>query len=215
MTPQMIGKKRLVALGGLLALNILFLALSVLFFAPQIEKNTRNMNRVDRDISRYQNDLKQLKSDLSNLSGQKTLFDELKARYFFSVINPSKVQNLFRRLAEEAGVEATIDIPQVTTVYVPELEKIGAELFERSVKIDIRAIDDADIYYYVSNLSKELPGYIKLKDLDISRKMKFNEDILKAIIRGEFPVVIEATLAFDWYYMILPAAEPAASAEGG
>ncbi|GEM_PF-5205803 len=211
---DLIGIKRTIILGILLGANVGLYVFSQVLFAPQMEKATKELSKVKRQSSRYQKDLNAIKNDFDALGGQQEIFNKLTEKKFFGDVSMPVQLEALDLISQQTGVDALVKVSAPREMKLSGMDRVDWVMVKREIVIDIKAFDDVDIYRYLDRLQRELPGYLKLKDVSIRRTADYSADMLREIIRGKFPDIVTASLNYDWYLMKATNAQGDASTQG-
>ena len=198
---NLIGMKRVILLGALLAANVVLYGFSQTLFAPQVEKNARELSKVKRQASRYQKDLNALRNDFDQLGGQQETFNRLTEKDFFGDVSLPVQLEALDLIAEQTGIDALVKVSAPKDLKLSGMDRVDWVMVKREIVVDIKALDDVDIYRYIRRVQDQLPGYLKVKDVSIRRNADYSADLLRQIIRGKFPDIVSASLNYDWYVM--------------
>lgn len=211
---DLIGIKRTVILAILLGANIGLYGFSQVLFAPQMEKSTKELSKIKRQSSRYQKDLNAIKNDFDALGGQQEIFNNLTEKKFFGDVSVPTQLDAMDLISQQTGVDALVKISAPREMTLSGMDRVDWVMVKREVVIDIKAFDDVDIYRYLDRVERELPGYLKVKDVTIRRNADYSADMLREIIRGKFPDIVTASLSYDWYLMKATNSQGNAAAQG-
>lgn len=211
---DLIGIKRTVILAILLGANIGLYGFSQVLFAPQMEKISKDLSKVKRQSSRYQKDLNAIKNDFDALGGQQEIFNNLTEKKFFGDVSVPTQLDAMDLISQQTGVDALVKISAPREMKLSGMDRVDWVMVKREVVIDIKAFDDVDIYRYLDRVERELPGYLKVKDVTIRRNADYSADMLREIIRGKFPDIVTASLSYDWYLMKATNSQGNAAAQG-
>lgn len=211
---DLIGIKRTIILGILLGANIGLYGFSQVLFAPQMEKSTKELSKIKRQSSRYQKDLNAIKNDFDALGGQQEIFNNLTEKKFFGDVSVPTQLDAMDLISQQTGVDALVKISAPREMTLSGMDRVDWVMVKREVVIDIKAFDDVDIYRYLDRVERELPGYLKVKDVTIRRNADYSADMLREIIRGKFPDIVTASLSYDWYLMKATNSQGNAAAQG-
>jgi hypothetical protein len=107
----------------------------------------------------------------------KKTFDQFKKRYRLSEAN----------LDLSTPVEL-VDIYKTDTTVVVSSE----------VTVKFKAITDEYVFSFIDAVLKELPGYVKVEMLQMSRTGEVNDDLLRRISKGENPELVAGSMTFQW-----------------
>lgn len=210
-----LGRGRLVVLGGVLAVNVL-LALAVYgYVGPGAAAAGAELRTIDGQIQAVSTDVRKMRTTLEEIDGQKVLFDQIAAEGFFTQPRREGAEDILREVERLSGVlRADVSISRAETLRDREASKSDRVILKTTITADIDALDDIAVYRYIAMVTDRLPGYVALEGLEIDRRAALDAPILRAIRAGEDPVLVEAKPVFAWYTMV-PDPDAGADGQGG
>lgn len=201
---DVIGQKRAIILGILLVVNLVFLSAASMVFEPQKEKNQRSLRRAKSDITRFQRDLNSIFNEFDQLGGQQEVFNNLEKKQFFSPDLMSRQQLKVEELAQENGVKVVFNLTETRAIPLKDLSRVEGTLIRGAASLEISALDDVDVYNFMTALKASMPGYIKLREFHIEREIDYSGNVLREIMQGKFPTIVRARYLYYWYFVKLP-----------
>lgn len=200
---KILGAKRIFMLSLLAGINILCALVVYSFFVPEEDRLNRQWRVVRGEVAKLRNDIADFQVEMKDLESQREAFEALRQAGFF--------ERQSRRLVEDVLKEAQ-DVSQVTTAFVNVQpgeveftefdEKTGHYLLVSRIQIEIKALNDKDIYQYISILKERFPGHVSVKNMDITRKIDVNRTLLRSIASNNNPELVRANILMSWRTMI-------------
>ncbi len=70
------------------------------------------------------------------------------------------------------------------------------------VTIDIKAVDDVDVYEYLYLIDEFFPGHVTVESIELKREANINLTILRSIASGGNPELVTAKIEAIWRTMV-------------
>ena len=133
---------------------------------------------------------------------------ELDRRVVSQVMNKLVAQYLISDLK--------VSISPVETFEDPVFTKKTGKIISSTVTLTFGAASDELVFAFVQRMSRELTGYMNIKELSLKRLAPIDNKSLYQISQGQRPVLVEAQVVFDWLGLQQnePAAAPDPAAQG-
>lgn len=200
---DVIGIRRMFLLGVLVILNASIGALVYLYLIPMQDDLDNKQTRVERDVRNLRHDLEKIKIEFEQLDEQQSRFDDLKATGFFDAQDRSKAKEIFNAIQDESKViSAVVSVKSGVVEDNPEAQKAKHKILYSPIEVEIEAFDDSDIYRYLDLLQANLPGYLSIDQVDISRTRDISPAVLRAIASGSNPILVESRIKMSWRTII-------------
>lgn len=200
---KVLGAKRIMVILALIAINALFAAVVYMYLEPQLKKEERVLRAAKGKENQTRADISNLQLEFDQLEEQQDEFDRLKADGFFSNQSRRQVQQIFLDAEQKSGVvKATVNVKSGSVKEDEEAAKADHVILESPIDITLRSIDDTDVYFYLNYLEQNFPGHITITDLYMRRVANVSDTILRAIIDGAKPGMVEATISLNWQTMV-------------
>jgi hypothetical protein len=120
---------------------------------------------------------KHKKSDGLKIDSIKGLFDDFKKKYKLS------------------DVDVDLSAPvELADVYKTETTVVVSS----KVTVQFKGITDEYVLSFVDAVQKDLPGYVRIENLQFSRIGEISEDVVRRVSKGEFPGLVGGSITFQW-----------------
>lgn len=200
---KILGAKRVFLLLGLLAVNVLLAASLYLFFIPNQASLKQQLSASQSRSSTLQTDIQRMQMEFDQLETQRAEFEALKARGFFNLQDRRQAELMFTKIQRESSViAAAAKISAGVLETNEEAQKANYKLLVSNVTVDIKAIDDVDVYKYIYLIHHFFPGHVTIKKIDMERKAQINGTILRAVSSGQNPELVAAKIEMEWRTMV-------------
>lgn len=200
---KVIGFRRLLVIGVLIALNVLFAAALYQYLLPQLKQTERKLNSTRSQVSGIQADIERMQIEFEQLDEQQAFFDLLKEDDFFSRQARRDAEEVFLKAETDSGVITSfVNVRSGTLVENEEAGKAEHVMLESPVEIRLEALEDRDIYEYVYILEKLFPGHLSINSMFLERTANLNDTILRGIASGQNPALIKASINMTWRTMV-------------
>ncbi len=172
-----LGIKRVIALGVLAALCIIFAGAGYGYFMPENRKQEVQLRQLQAQISEKKGETNKLRTELDEIKQQKSRFENLRTAGFFSNQNRLVAKKRILDIQKRTGVlKASYNI-STAEVFESEAAKEAAHVVLKSpMNIVLEAMDDKDIINYIFWLENTIPGHLTIDSLTMRRTqdLKFN-----------------------------------------
>ncbi|MFN3700337.1 MAG: hypothetical protein ACK4VI_02310 [Alphaproteobacteria bacterium] len=215
---NVLGFKRLAIISFLVAVNIVSAASIYLYLEPEIERLTRAERSERSKENELKNNIDALLKEFDAFDGQKNLYEQLSRRGFFSNQNRQDARGVFQEAKEISGVsDAVVNVRPGVVSENQIAAKAGQVLLESQIVLQIKAVDDVDIYAYLAYLDRYFPGHLTIQGMFLRRNSNISDTILRAIAGGANPDLVHADINLIWRTMVSREAylsSPEASSQG-
>lgn len=200
---KILGTKRIVVIVALLAINALFAAGVYLYYAPEMLHAERRYRGHRAKISSLQSDIDRLQIEFDQLEAQRAQFEELKEKGFFGSQFRRQAEKVLEKIQQESGViSAVASIDSGTVEENEEAKKAEHKILRSPITIKIQAVDDVDVYRYIYLMENVFPSHVALTNITLTRKGDLSSTVLRGIVGGTNPPLVNADLKFVWRTMI-------------
>lgn len=198
-----LGTKRVAILLALLLLNMGFGALTYLYFIPEAKKVDRRVSAAQSKVNKTRSEINVLINDFEQIEAKKDFFNLLKNDGFFSNQNRRDVQDLLLEIETQSGVlSSVVNFKRGNPVSEERADKADHLILESPVNIKIKSMNDVDIYKYIYLLEQTFPGHIGTDSISIKRVGEVNNTVLRGIVGGAKPALMEAEIELLWRTLI-------------
>lgn len=187
---------------GLLAGVLLATGLAQLYLDGRTAAVQRQIHGVQDDIRELRDRLDRLRAATRFVEARRAEFRRTLKRGFLVSPDPLQASKAIETLAESTGLNVaryTFMAPQ--SVVLGEGRGRDAptvRLQAMPITIELDAVIDADIFAFLGRLPAELPGFVVLRTLDLSRQTAALDIVLGRFAEGERPAVVTGTAELDW-----------------
>ena len=200
---KILGIKRIIILGALLGINLLFAGVLYWYMNPEMLKQQKALNALKGQVSTLQSDIQRLQIEFTQLEGQKERFAEIKELGFFNQQGRREVELLLPDVQKNSGaVKAVTGVQPGFIEKSSYAEKANHEILTSTITANIGAMDDPGIYRYIYMLDEALPGHLLIESISMKRNRDVNAELLKSIIAGAVPEMVSADVRLTWRTMI-------------
>lgn len=200
---QVLGTKRILTLGAMLAANVVLAAGVYLYLMPQKMKMQGELNSMKSQVSTVQTDISRMQVEFEQLEQQQAQFDVLKADGFFGAQGRRQAEKILESIQKQAGVVAAVaNIAPGNVEDNEEAQKAEHKILVSPINIRIEAMDDVDVYRYIYLMQKFFPGYVSVERIAMERKSAITGPVLRNIASGANPQLVHADIDVLWRTMI-------------
>lgn len=200
---KVLGKKRILLLAALAALNVLFAALVYLYLIPQTEGQEKGLKSISSKVKTVQKDLDFIQQEFDQLEIQKEQFEKLRVKGFFDAQKRRQAEDILQQIQKQSEViSAKASIGAGKTIENEEAKKAAHVVLESPINIRIEALDDVSIYNYVYLLENFFPGHLYVDDITMTRKEDVTGTALRSIAGGQNPPLVVGIVNLSWSTMI-------------
>ena len=222
MNIQLIGVKRAMLLGILLAVNLSIAAVYFLWLTPLRSGAETQVATLGGQISRLQGNIQNVKKELAEFKVNLPKYEALKNSGFFSTQDRFQLERDLTRIKDASGtggfgysVGAVRDINSV--------EANNAKLRLLASRIDIGNTEvrtDVDFFSLLDVMQQQFPAHVRLQSFVLKRGVPLTDEALERLRQGDALKLVNATAVFDWMTVAPPltpeeqAAQAAAKGKG-
>jgi hypothetical protein len=196
---NVLGVKRLAILSFLLVVNIVCASAIYLYLQPEIEKLNRSLRTESSKESELRKNIDNILKEFDAFESQKNQFEVLKNRGFFSNQNRQDASLIFQEAKEISQVsDAVVRVMSGIVVENEIAAKAEQVLLESQIILQLKAVDDVDIYAYLSYLDRYFQGHLTIESIFLRRNSNISDTILRAIAGGANPDLVHADVNLRW-----------------
>jgi hypothetical protein len=200
---KVIGYKKALSLTVLAVVNAVLAALIYGYMLPVSVKAGTDQKNLHMQVMSVQADIDRMQLEFEQLDKQQDDFNALKKRGFFLSQDRGDAKKIFDGFQKESKVvTAVASIRAGAAEEDPEAQKAGYKILVSPVDILVKAFDDSDVYRYIEIAEEKFPGHLSLEKIEVSRLMDINAAVLRSIVTGGNPELIDAKISFLWRTMI-------------
>ncbi|HRQ61243.1 MAG TPA: hypothetical protein PLO23_07015 [Alphaproteobacteria bacterium] len=198
-----LGFKRVVTLAVLVGLNVL-MALGIYYYLqPHTLSLEQQLAGAKGQVSTVQADIEKILVEFDMLEKQKGDFNALKERGFLSSQGRRQAEIVLGDIQRQSQVVSATANVRAASVEENEIAaKAEHTVLTSPVEIKVQALDDIDIYRYVTLLSQKFPGHLSIDDVSVKRTTDVSNPILRGIAVGENVPMVEAEFKMKWRTLV-------------
>ncbi len=199
MMMSVIGPKRMLILGCLIAFNALLAAAIYLMIIPHNQTLQAQLDQTRGQVSTARSETERLRTEFSDIQKQKAEFERLGEAGFFTAQDRVKARDRFEAIQKYSRViSASYDIKPAQIERNPDLTTASQVMLTTPVSVDVDALDDMDLYNFMYMIENAFPGYAGIANLEITRTREIDDVTLREIGSGVPAVMIKGKFDFDW-----------------
>ncbi len=198
-----LGLKRVILLAFFVGLNVVLGGLYYGVLLPFQASQTAELNTLQSQVSTVRSDVARMQVEFEELEAQKGAFQTLQKDGFFQNQSRKLAESFFSKIQKEAGVGnaiATVDSGAIEEN--EEAVKAKHKILKSSVKIELKAVDDVDIFRYLYLVEASFPGHMAVEKIELKRESDVDGTVLRAIASGANPPLVSARVDMLWRTMI-------------
>jgi len=207
---KLIGFKRTIFMACLLAINLSVLGIYFLSIGPMLDSVTSQRDAVNGQINELRGKIASIKKDMAYVKDNLPQYNELKDKGFFLNQDRFTISRAMEDLRVKAGITSfSFAIGDVKDIPNADADAINYKLIASRIKVDnIASPLDANIYIMAQDIAQVFPYFVRLQDMNVTRKAEVTEATLQDIVNGKPVSFVNADIEFDWITMV---PKPAAS----
>ncbi|HAJ89561.1 MAG TPA: hypothetical protein DCM27_00885 [Rhodospirillaceae bacterium] len=199
---KVLGSKRLIFICLILAVLGIVAYAYYDFLVPAHEKSTQELETSKAAVRQKYAEVARLKEEYVLLQSQLRTYKELEARGFFNDQNRSAAVDKLDKLSKYAGLlKANLKFGSGQLVQDAGAELAGQVILKSPVTVEVKSIDDVDVYSFLKFIEEKFPGRVDVASLSLNRMEIFDTAILRKIGSGTPTPLVEAKISFDWLTM--------------
>jgi len=197
-------KLRNILIRNIIIYLIVFVVIGLIYsqLVDKRDSDAQKRDMVQNEVTVLDNKLNALNKKVSDVKEATKLWQRLneknKKREGLKIDSIKKILDDLKKRYKLVQTDADIDLS--TPVELADIYKTETTVVVASkVTLKFRTITDEYAFSYVDALMKELPGYVKIQNLLLTRtNTPLTDDLLQRISKGEIPELVEGSITFDW-----------------
>jgi hypothetical protein len=194
-------KKQLMVQGGIAAAALAVfggIALAIIGYANSVETQKTELTQAQQGLQgEYTNLLSQREKAKNSLETYKKLTQGRNGGSF--KLDRVFANNLVKQLIEEYLCDKwSLNISPVVEHPEPEFTKTTGKVISSTMTLTFSAPSDEVVYAIMQRLSREMPGFLSVKDLKLEKVALIDNKALYMVSRGMKPEVVKAEIVYDW-----------------
>ncbi len=200
---KLIGAKRLMFIVVLAGLCAVLAGASFGLIKPENEDVTRELSELKADIDFKTSETTRFREEITQIQSEKNTFQSLQSLGFLgeqSRLDARKrieaIQSYSRVLSARYNIEPGKVSNADTATAADQV------LLTTQIEIDLDALDDADVYKFISLMENAFIGHVSVTSLELERVLDLNEVTLRQIGSGIPAVLVKAKLVLNWQTLL-------------
>ena len=200
---EILGKERITLLIYMLVLNVALGFGYYFYFQPLEQGAVREYQTMRNNAQERRSEVRELKLTYVELVPRIGDYQKLKEGGFFNNQKRTIAKEIINTYRDRFNLlAAKYSISPADIVNDPRAEKADYAILRSPVNIKMEALDDVDIYNFISLMRKDFPGNLGIIKLNIQRRNNLGADLLQNIASGKPSALIEAEMQFNWLSMV-------------
>lgn len=200
---KLIGAKRLVIIAVLAGLCAVLGASSFMLIKPQNEKVDRELRQLKSDISFKRSETNRFREEMAEIQNEKNTFQSLQSLGFLGEQSRLEARKRIEAIQSYSRIlSARYNIAPGKVENTATATDADQVLLKTEIVIDLDALDDADIYKFISLMESAFIGHVSVTSLELERVLDLNEVTLRQIGSGIPAVLVKAKLVLNWQTLL-------------
>ncbi len=172
------------------------------WLVPTHEKSMQDLATSKAAVDQKYAEVVKLKEEYVLLQSQLRVFKELEARGFFNDQDRAAAIEKLDKLSKLSGLlKANLKLDSGQLISDPTADLAGQVVVKSPVTVDVKSIDDVDVYTFLKFVEEKFPGRVDVTSLSLKRMEIFDTTILRKIGGGSPTPLVESKITFDWLTM--------------
>lgn len=213
---KLIGFKRAIILGVLLAINIVLACAYLFAFQPMQMDALAGRDGVTAEISDLQSRIQNVKQEIELFNQNLPKYQALQGRGFFLEQDRFRLGRDLDAARVASGVKAfSYNVANIADVPNADATANGQKLILSRIDItNPDLVTDVEFYQFLDTMLQQFPAHLRLNAFHLRRSDTLREETLKMIAAGQPAYIMQGDAVFDWMTMV-PIAAPAAPGTPG
>lgn len=199
---QILGTKRVLFLTLLLLLNVGLVVALYVHLIPEQEKVARQLRSTKQAITTKKQEIERIKEEIAMLRENLKQYKILQDSGFFGNQNRTTAQDAFQEIREESNIlKAKYYIKAAKRIENDKAKAVDHVFLSSAIDVELEALDDIDVYYFVKLLQRRFPGNVELSTFELKRSSDVTDVVLRNIGGGQPVTMVSGQLSFNWRTM--------------
>ena len=197
---KLLGFRRTLILGILLAINVLFAAAYFLWSSPQTAQLNTQLLGLRSEISTLQTGIQNTKTDMQVLEENLPFYDTLLKSGFVQEQDRFGMSRALEDIKLKANIQGfSFSVGDIRELQNADAQLAGKRLLHSRVEIDrITTVTDVNLFDLMTLIEKEFPIHARIHQFTLSRVGTLSQEVLTRISEGPF-ALLNAKITFDWF----------------
>lgn len=200
---KLIGARRLMIIVVLAGLCAVMGAASFMLIKPQNVKVERELQQLKSDISFKRSETSRFREEMTEIQNEKNTFQSLQSLGFLGEQSRLEARKRIEAIQSYSRIlSARYNIAPGKVENAETAADADQVLLKSEVVIDLDALDDADVYKFISLMENAFIGHVSVTSLEMDRVLDLNEVTLRQIGSGIPAVLVKAKLVLNWQTLL-------------
>lgn len=154
------------------------------------------------EVSGIQAEVAQTRDRIQSTGVSTKVYNQLKSsRETMSlVINRSDATEKLSALKDRFRLSSlNLQISPDTPIEDEKLKSAGLDAVKSSVDISLGGMSDQHLFSFIDALTHSFSGFVKIKEITLTRSKSFDIDSMREISRGSKPEMVNGKVSFEWF----------------
>jgi len=215
---KVIGLRRVIVLGCLVALNAVLVSCYLFILQPMLSQTQADLDSTQQQINQTRTKISNIKSDLIEYQKNLPRYEQLQQSGFFSNQDRLELKSEFEKVQSLSGLKRfSFLVDDRRDLYTLNAGDTKLRMLASRIQIDnVVGFFDTDFYKLVGLMRNAFPAHIHFTSFSLQRSGALNAETLNKIGKGTDVSLINAEATFEWLTVIpAPAPEPKNSEVSG
>lgn len=200
---KLIGAKRLMIIAVLAGLCAVLAGLSFGYIKPENEATKRELSKLKGDINFKTNETARFRQEMAEIQSEKNTFQSLQSVGFLGEQSRLEARKRIEAIQSYSRVlSARYNIEPGKVTNADTATAADQVLLTSQIQIELDALDDADIYKFISLMENAFIGHVSVTSLEMERVLDLNEVTLRQIGSGIPAILVKAKLVLNWQTLL-------------
>lgn len=203
---KLLGFRRTLILGIMLAINAVLAAVYFMWAAPETQGLNQQLNGLRAQISTLQTNIQNTKADMKFLQENITTYEQYIASGFFQEQDRFGMSRALEEIKTGARIQGfSFSVGDISEIQNPDAQAAEKRLLHSRVSIDnISAVTDINFFDLLTQIENNFPTHARVQSFELSRSGELTQDMLNQVAAGPFSL-ISGQVVFDWLSLGRPA----------
>lgn len=200
---ELLGLKRAITLGVLLAINLVVAAAFFLLLMPMKSDADQKLATITNEISDTQTKIQNIKIELQQIKETMPKYDALAGKGFFLNQDRFYISRTLEELKNRSQIGGfSFSIDDIKEIQSADAVAAKRRLVASRIKIDrVMSLLDVGFFDFMNVIESTFPSHVRIQSFAVRKQGLINEDALRRIASGEGSNLIQANLEMDWLTM--------------
>lgn len=200
---EILGKERIQLLVFMFVLNAGLISVYYYYIQPIKQDADREYSNMRTQAQKRHNDVRELRKAFAELLPKIADYKKLQTQGFFNNQKRTIARDTINAHRESSKLlEAKYEIKPAKVIEDARAEQADHAIISSPLNIEIKALDDVDIYMFLALIQNDFPGNLDLREMKIERQSDLSLNLLENIASGEPEVMMKADVKLNWRSMV-------------